>query len=128
MFLFIFFSSLFFFNLQATKFPTAANGKHRHQEHKPEVTGNESSGSASGSNSEGSDNVKGSPAKRRKKEHLQYVIKKVLDVLVAIELAQLGDDMWSHGGEDMRKSGNVSGLPVTIIIRFASHKTKQQND
>jgi hypothetical protein len=74
--------SLFFFNLQSIKDP-GASGKH-----KPEVTSNESGRSASSSNNEGTENyVQESPVKRRKKEDIHYIIKKVLGMSVASELA-----------------------------------------
>jgi hypothetical protein len=52
------------------------------------VTSNEGGKSASSSNNEGTENdVEESPAKRRKKEHVHDIIKKVLNMSVAAELA-----------------------------------------
>jgi hypothetical protein len=101
----VFFFILFylFFYLQSVKDP-AASGKH-----KPEVTSNESSRSTSSSDNEGNESdIEESPAKRSKKEQVHDIIKKVLDVSVAAELApqvMACGDTWeekAYGGATSR--------------------------
>jgi hypothetical protein len=75
------------------------------------VASNESSRSTSSSNNGISENADDSPSKRRKNEQLQYVIKKVLGVLIATELAP-----------QVVACGHT--VPATVIRQFAFHEGK----
>jgi hypothetical protein len=96
--------------LQATKDP-AAKGKRKCQKREREATSNESSRSTSGSNNGASEDADSSPAKIRKEEQSQFVVKEVTDMLTATELAP-----------QVVACGHT--VPVTVIRQFACHKGK----